>query len=57
MDNMIHLLQIITFLFGAKELWNSLEYHKQQKEKWAIVSFCMGLFSCICALISMTGIL
>lgn len=55
--NTIRLLQFITLGFGIKELWNALKYHKQQKKKWAIASLCMGIFACVCAIISMTGIL
>lgn len=55
--NMIRLLQFIVLAFGAKELWNALVYHRQQKKKWMIASLCMGIFACACAIISMTGIL
>ena len=55
--NMIRTLQFIALCLGVKELLNAIEYHKQQKNKWAIASLCIGIFACVCAVISMTGIL
>ena len=57
MNNTIRLLQFIVLAFGVKEFWNAIEYHKQQKKKWAIASVCVGVFACACAIVSMTGIL
>ena len=54
--DMIRILQFIVLVFGVKELYNALEYHKQKKKKWAIASLCMSVFACACAIISMTGI-
>ena len=54
---MIRLLQLVALWFGIKELYAALEYRKQQKQKWAVASLCMGIFACACAIISMTGIL
>ena len=54
---MIRILQFVVLAFGVKELYNAMEYHKQQKKKWAIASLIMGIFACACAIISMTGIL
>lgn len=55
--NMTKILQIIVLGFGIKELYDALKYHIQKKEKWAIASLCAGAFACVCAIISMTGIL
>ena len=55
--NTIRLLQIVVFVFGVKEFGNAIAYHKQKKTKWAIASLIMGIFACVCAIISMTGIL
>ena len=57
MDKMTVLLQFVTLGFGIKELWSAWEYHRQQKNKWAIASLCMGIFACACAIISRTGVL
>ncbi len=57
MNNVIRLLQFVVLAFGVKELWNAVEYHKEKKKKWAIASLCMGIFACICVIISMTGVL
>ena len=54
---MITLLQFVVLGFGIKEFWNAMEYYKQQKKKWAIASLCIGVFACVCAILSMTGIL
>lgn len=54
--NMIRILQFVVLGLGVKELLNEVEYHKQQKKKWAIASLCIGILACICAVISMTGI-
>jgi hypothetical protein len=55
--DMIRILQFLVFAFGLKEFFNSIEYHKHKKKKWVIASLCMGIFSCACAIISITGIL
>ena len=55
--NTIRLLQFVVLIFGIKELGNAIAYHKQKKTKWAIASLCMGIFACVCAIASMTGIL
>ena len=57
MNNTIRLLQFVVLAFGVKEFWNAIEYHKQQKKKWAIASFCMGIFACTCAVAPMMGVL
>lgn len=57
MDTMITILQLLVISFGIKELWNSLSYFKQKKKGRAIASLCIGVFACVCAIISMTGIL
>lgn len=54
---MIGILQLTALALGIKELYHALEYHKQAKKKWAIVSLCIGVFACACAIISITGIL
>jgi hypothetical protein len=54
---MIRILQLIVLAFGIKELYSAMEYHKQKKTKWAIASLCMGIFACVCAIISITGII
>ena len=55
--DMIRILQLVTLGFGIKELHNARVCHKQQKKGWAVASLCMGVFVCVCAVISMTGIL
>ena len=55
--DMVRLLQFVTLGFGIKEFCNAMAYHNQQNKKWAIASVCMGVFACVCAIISMTGIL
>ncbi len=55
--DMIRIFQFVVLGFGVKELWNVVEYHRQQKKKWAIASFCMGIFACACAIISLIGML
>ena len=55
--DMIRILQFVALAFVVKELCNAREYHKQKKTKWAFASLCMGVFACVCAIISMTGIL
>ena len=55
--DMIRILQLVALAFGVKELCNARVYYKQKKTKWAIASLCMGIFSCACAIISMTGLL
>jgi len=57
MDTMITILQLLVIAFGIRELWNSLSFFKQKKKGWAIASLCIGVFTCACAIISMTGIL
>jgi len=53
----ITIFQLLALVSGIKELWAAREYYKQQKKKWAIASFCMGIFACSCVIISFTGIL
>ena len=55
--NTIRLLQFLVLLFGIKELGSAIAYRKRHKTKWAIASLCMGIFACVCAIVSMTGIL
>ena len=55
--NMLRILQFIVLGLGVKELLNAIEYHKQQNNTWAIASLCIGSLACVCAVISMTGIL
>ena len=55
--DMIRILQFVVLVFGVKELYNAMDYFKQQKKKWTIASLCMGIFACACAIISMIGIL
>lgn len=55
--NTIRLLQFVVLILGVKELCNAMAYHKQQKKKLVIVSVCVGVLACVCAIISMTGIL
>lgn len=55
--DMIRIIQFAVLVFGVKELYNALAYHKQKKKKWAIASLCIGVFACACAVVSMTGIL
>ena len=55
--NTIRLLQAVALAFGAREIGNAITYHKQNKKKWAIASLCMGVFACICVIVSVTGIL
>ena len=56
-SQMITLPQLLALVLGVKELGTAKEYFKQEKKKWAIVSLCMGIFACACAIISFTGIL
>lgn len=55
--NTVRLLQILVLCFGIKELWSALKHYKQQKKGWTIASLCIGVFACVCAIVSMTGIL
>jgi len=55
--DMIRILQFVALAFGVRELYNTIEYYKQQKKKWTIASLCIGIFACACAIVSMTGIL
>ena len=48
--DMIRILQFLVLVFGLKELFNAMEYHKQKKKKWVIASLCMGIFACACAI-------
>jgi hypothetical protein len=53
---MVTMLQIVLLVLGTKELFAARAYYRQQKKKWAIASFCMGVFGCACAILSMTGV-
>lgn len=57
MPKMITLLQLLVLILGMKELWTAKEYYKQGKKKWFMASLCIGIFVCVCAIISFTGIL
>ena len=51
------LVQLTLLALGIKELFTAKAYYSQQKKKWAVASACMGVFGCICAIVSFTGIL
>ena len=55
--NTTRLLQFAVLIFCIKELCNAMAYYRQKKLKWAIASLCMGVFACVCVIISITGIL
>jgi hypothetical protein len=55
--DMTRVLLAVVFAFGTKELWNAKQYYTDGKKKWAVVSLCVGLFACICAILGLTGII
>lgn len=56
-EELMTLVQLTLLLLGIKELFAAKEYYGQQKKKWAVASACMGIFGCVCAIVSFTGIL
>ena len=56
-SQMIRVMLLVVFAFGAKELWSAKQYHTEGRKKWAIASFCVGLFACGCAVLGLTGVI
>ncbi len=50
-------LQLALLCFGIKEIGSAVEYYVNKKKKYAMASLDIGIFVCVCALLSVTNII
>jgi hypothetical protein len=50
-------LPLLLFCLGLKECINAKEYYDNQQKKFALASFGVGIFVCVCAFLSLTNII
>lgn len=50
-------LALLVLCFGAQEITGAKEYYDKQQRKMAMASLVVGIFVCICGVLSLTNII
>ena len=53
--DMVKILQLVVMAFGV--IVSCVGIYKQKEKKWGFTSLSMGVFACVCSIVSLTGIL